>query len=132
MGKSYFALAWINAFNHSPIFSPFQQTTAPSYNDLLLSGTTRSSSIPIILPNPSQTGQAPRGLLKLNIISVGSSNTIPSASNLRENSFVWVPFGSKTFTTQVPCPSKKAVSTESARRFLNGLSKATARRSIKS
>lgn len=38
------------------------------------------------LPKPSQTGQAPNGVLNENILSLGSSKRIPSASNLSEKS----------------------------------------------
>ena len=45
-----------------------------------LSGITRSSSIPSTWLKPSQTGQAPNGLLNENRFGTGSSNRIPSSS----------------------------------------------------
>lgn len=41
---------------------------------------------PITLPNPSQVGQAPSGELKANMLSVGSSKVMPSASKRVEKS----------------------------------------------
>ena len=44
----------------------FQGTIAPSRNVLLVSGITRSVSTSNFTPNPSQSGQAPKGALKEN------------------------------------------------------------------
>ena len=81
---------------------------APSYMLRDLSGTTRSSLIPMILPRPPHSGQAPSGLLKENRYSSGSLKVIPSISNLFEYSSVTSSF----FSTRFPFPSRKAVSTE--------------------
>ena len=45
--------------------------TAPSLSDRRLFGTTLSRSMSTMRPKPSQRGQAPRGLLKLNRWGVG-------------------------------------------------------------
>ena len=89
-GEIVFRASRMNSFSHSPIFSPRQQITAPSYTLRARLGMTRCSSIPITLPKPSQLGQAPMGELKENIWSLGSSKVIPSASNfvLKEKSCV--------------------------------------------
>ena len=46
-------------FSHSPIFSVRQGAMAPSNTDRLLSGITRSGSMPSTEPKPSQGWQAP-------------------------------------------------------------------------
>ena len=48
----------------------------PSYNVLFLSGIIKSSSILIRYPSPKQSGHAPKGLLKENILGVNSSKLI--------------------------------------------------------
>ena len=80
MGKSAFCARRQNSVFHSPIFSPRQQTTAPSYTLRAELGMTSFSSMPMTRPNPSHTGQAPTGELNANKLSEGSSNVIPSAS----------------------------------------------------
>src|SRR5215467_15610424 len=80
-GKSIDLAPFTNCSLHQPNFSPFHGATAPSYTLNLLSGITRSESIPKTWLNPSQVGQAPNGLLKLKRFGVGSSNCIPSNSN---------------------------------------------------
>src|SRR5690554_6900017 len=100
--------------------------------DKLLSGITKFSSIPTILPNPSHLGHAPAGLLKLNIISEGSSNTIPSDSNLFENTNDSIPFSPQKRNIHSPFPSKNAVSTESDKRLIVDLSEEQDKRSITS
>ena len=84
MGKLNLSAERTSCILNSLITSPFQQATASSKIESVLFGITRSSSIPITLPNPSQVGQAPSGLLKLNVCTVGVSNCIPSASKLFE------------------------------------------------
>ena len=59
--------------------------------------------MPITLPNPSQAGQAPSGELNENILSLGSSKVMPSASNRVEKSYVMLDGINKIL--QVPCPS---------------------------
>src|SRR6476659_7669532 len=81
-GNAVFFAALINCSFHHPNFSPFQGATAPSYTLAVLLGITRSSSIPKTWLNPSHTGQAPNGLLNENKFGTGSSNCIPSNSNL--------------------------------------------------
>ena len=112
----------MNSCSHSPIFSPRQQRTAPSYTLRARFGITRCSSIPITLPKPSHSGQAPRGELNENIWSFGSSNLIPSASNLvlKENSCV-LPSAEQKRRRQFPSPSYMAVSAESVRRLILSL-----------
>src|SRR5690606_2782224 len=97
--------------SHSFILSERHGATAPSYTVRLLSGITKSGSIPSTLPKPSQVWQAPYGLLKLKKLTEGSSNTIPSSSKRSENTRS---SPSPNFTRHSPCPSKKAVCTESA------------------
>jgi hypothetical protein len=53
---------------------------------------------------PSQTGQAPMGLLKLKRYSVGSSNMIPSASNRFEKFSLLIPLSSIITVWQNPLP----------------------------
>ena len=87
--------------------------------DFLLSGITKSLSIPIIVPKPSHFVHAPCGLLKLKNCTVGSLNTIPSLSKRLLNCLVSPP---NTSTTQSPSDSIKQVCTESANlpfRFLS-------------
>ena len=48
--------------------------TPPSIKDTVGSGITLSSSTSIVLPNPKQDGQAPKGLLKENIRGSISGN----------------------------------------------------------
>ena len=106
------------SLNH-PIFSPFQQAIAPSYMLFVLSGTTRSSLTPIILPSPPHTGQAPRGLLKLNIYSSGSRNVIPSASNLLTKLLKsLLPDADSRSTYIVPFPLLKQVAMDECNRVL--------------
>ena len=130
MGKSCFGASRMNSFSHSPIFSPRQHTIAPSYTDNERSGTTKCSSMPITLPNPSHAGQAPIGELNENIWSFGSSKMMPSASNLvlKVCNFV-VPSDRKKRSIQVPSPSYMAVSAESVSRLMASLLVATAIRS---
>ena len=90
-----------------------QGATAPSYTERLLSGITRSGSMPNIVPKPSHRLQAPYGLLKLKKLTVGRSNKIPSSSNLSEKTICLSP----TETVQMPSPSNKAVWAESAIRY---------------
>ena len=71
----------MNCLRHSPNFGPLQGATQLPWTELFLSGITKSSLIPKILPNPSQVSQAPIGLLKLNNSILGDSKFIPSASN---------------------------------------------------
>src|SRR5690554_925454 len=130
MGKSALYALFTKYRFHSLIFSPFQHFTHSSCMDKLLSGITKFSSIPTILPNPSHLGHAPAGLLKLNIISVGSSKMIPSASNLFENTNDSIPFSPQKRIKHSPFPSRKAVSTESDKRFTVALSDEHESRSI--
>ena len=81
MGKLCFSALRQNSSFHSPIFSPRQHTTAPSYTLSAEFGMTRLSSTPITLPKPSQAGHAPIGELKEKRLSVGGSKVMPSASN---------------------------------------------------
>lgn len=67
---------------------------------LLLSGITKSSSMPITLPYPSHRGHAPSGLLKLKRCSEGCSNWMPSASKRDENSVAPL----SVMTVQIPSP----------------------------
>ena len=128
MGKfSYFSALLTNSFFHSDIFSPFQGATQPSYTESWGSGMTRLSSMPMILPYPSHSGQAPTGELKENIWSVGSSNSMPSASNFSENVCL-SPFSNCRMHT--PSPSYSAVLAESTRRLMVAFSLATFRRSM--
>src|SRR5690554_227720 len=130
MGKSALYALFTKYRFHSLIFSPFQHFTHSSCTDKLLSGITRFSSIPTTFPNPSHLGHAPAGLLKLNIISEGSSNTIPSASNLLENTNDSIPFSPQNRNMHSPFPSRNAVSTESDKRFIVDLSEEHDKRSI--
>ena len=75
----------MNSLRQFPILSPCQHCTQPSYTLKEELGMTSFSSIPIVLPNPSQVGHAPKGELKENILSLGSSNFMPSASKRVEN-----------------------------------------------
>ena len=50
--------------------------TPPSIKDTVGSGMTRSSSTSMVLPNPKQDGQAPKGLLKENMRGSISGNEI--------------------------------------------------------
>ena len=77
-----------------------------------VSGITFSGSTPKVLPNPSQVGQAPSGLLKLKRSGLGSIKTISSLSNLLLNLYDSPKSGNKI--AQSPAPSKNAVSIESA------------------
>ena len=124
---SYFSALLTNSFFHSDIFSPFQQTTAPSYTDSSGSGITKLSSIPIIFPYPSHSGHAPTGELNENNWSVGSSNSIPSASNFKENSCSLL---SSKRKMHFPSPSYNAVFAESTNLLMVAFSSATFRRSI--
>jgi len=67
-----------------------------------LSGITRSGSIPNTWLKPSQVGQAPKGLLNEKRLGTGSSNTIPSISNLLLKEINCVSFTSRSIT---PSPS---------------------------
>ena len=107
----YFPATLMRWSLNQPIFSPLQQAMAPSYMLKALSGTTRSSLMPITLPRPPHTGQAPRGLLKLNIYSSGSLNVIPSASKRLLNSRISTAPASRT-TYIFPLPSEKQVDME--------------------
>src|SRR5574344_111957 len=131
MGKWQYLAPAIRSSSHSDIFSPRQQMTAPSYTDKDLLGTTKFSSMPTTFPNPSHSGQAPKGLLKLNINSFGSSKFMLSASNLMENCLIsFVPLSLNILTRQeAPSPSQKAVWMESPNRLLVSSSSATANRS---
>ena len=80
MGKLSWAARRQNSFFHSPIFSPCQHCTQPSYTLRVVLGMTNFSSMPMMLPKPSQVGQAPKGELKEKRLSLGSSNFMPSAS----------------------------------------------------
>ncbi len=82
-----------------------------------MSGITKSGSIPSILPKPSQVGHAPIGLLKVKKLTDGSVNNISSSTNLFEKILLETSF-LNTLTTQVPSPSTKADSTDSAIRAL--------------
>ena len=113
IGMLYFTeffMSW--SLNH-PILSPLQHAMAPSYMDLLLSGTTRSSLMPMIFPSPPQTGHAPSGLLKLKRYSSGLVNSIPSASNLLMNCFITGSSPGTSFLIyKVPSPLSNAESIE--------------------
>ena len=65
---------------HSEETTPLQHATASSYTERVGSGITSRGSTPTTLPKPSHSGQAPIGLLKLNISGLGSWKTLPSAS----------------------------------------------------
>ena len=52
-------------------------------SDLFGSGTTRSMSMPITLPKPSHSGQAPSGLLKLYSRGSGCGYSMPQSSQAR-------------------------------------------------
>ena len=80
MGKPLAPARRQNSSFHAPIFSPRQHITAPSYTLSERLGTTRLSSMPTTRPKPSQAGQAPSGELNENMLSLGSSNVMPSAS----------------------------------------------------
>src|SRR6478736_9968010 len=110
MGKSYLLAVLIKLSFHLESFSPFHGTTAPSNILNRLSGITRSSSIPKTWLKPSQTGQAPKGLLNENRLGTGSSNTIPSSSNLLEKGNH---FSLLIRSVNSPSPSYKAVPMES-------------------
>ena len=117
-----------------------------------LSGTTKSGSMPITLPYPPHVGHAPKGLLKSNRCSVGSTNVIPSASKRCENVIILdslpslveadlQPAGRSSAKQSIsgnsiakrhsPLPSKNAVCTESAKRFSVLSSPSAMRRSTK-
>ncbi len=117
MGKSNISAPAIRRSFHFFIESPFQQAIASWYTDRFWSGITRFSSIPMILPYPSHTGQAPMGLLKLKKYSVGSSNSIPSSSNFVEKLSRLRPSSDCTITWQCPFPVWNAVAAESAERL---------------
>ena len=109
---------------------PRQGATASSNTESERSGITRSSEMPRVRPNPSHCGHAPTGLLKLNICSLGSGNRMPSASKRFEKLCrLTEPSEFQTKITSSSCPSKKAVSDDSARRETSSLSVAVARRS---
>ena len=110
--------------------SPRQHITASSTIDSALFGITRFSSMPSTLPNPSQVGHAPIGLLKLNIWSDGSLNVIPSSSNWLEKVCSLIQPSVHTFKIQIPLPSEKAVSKESVIRLIESLSCVMEMRSI--
>ena len=114
IGKSNNAALVISLSFHFFMVSPFQQTIASSYTERFLFGITRFSSMPIILLYPSHTGHAPKGLLKLKRYSFGSSNKIPSSSNLFEKLSLIILLSSRTTTWQYPLPVWKAVWAESA------------------
>ena len=107
---------------NQPIFSPLQQAMAPSYMLKALSGMTRSSLIPMTLPSPPQTGQAPRGLLKLNIYSSGSLNVIPSASKRLLNSRISGRAPASRTTYIFPRPSEKQADMEESSLVLRSAS----------
>ena len=135
MGKSYFALSRMKWSFHSLNFSPRQGATASSYTLRPLSGITRSASMPITWPKPSQVGQAPTGSLKLNRLGEGSSKVIPSRSNLSLNpNCRGFPWPSSPSRINSPCPSKKPLSALSAVRLSFSASSSvdcvTVRRSI--
>ena len=86
MGNLSAAALRQNSAFHVPSFSPCQHCTHPSYTLSDVLGTTSFSSMPITLPNPSHSGQAPAGELNANMLSVGFSNVMPSSSNEVEKS----------------------------------------------
>ena len=51
---------------------------------------TRSISMPMVSPNPSQFLQAPKGLLKLNRFRLGSIKSILSSWNLFEKPVIFL------------------------------------------
>ena len=59
MGKSKRMPFFSSGFSHSPCFSVRQGAMAPSYTVRLLSGITKSSSMPSTEPKPSQVWHAP-------------------------------------------------------------------------
>ncbi len=80
-----------------------------------MSGTTKSTSTVNFWPKPSHVGQAPKGLLKLNILGSNSPIENPHigqawlSENLRSSP-------SMTSTVNCPSESSNAVSIESASR----------------
>ena len=102
--------------NHSLIFSDRHGAIAPSKTDRLLSGITKSGSMPKTEPNPSQRLQAPYGLLKVKRLTDGDSKRIPSNSNLSEKVLILFPDSNNIFISQTPSPSIKPVCIESERR----------------
>src|SRR5699024_11766545 len=65
---------WSSDVCSSDLLIGFQASIACSFNDKFLSGTTKSKSTSNFVPNPSQVGQAPNGLLNEN--SLGSNSSI--------------------------------------------------------
>src|SRR5690625_7920629 len=83
-----------------------------SFNDKFLSGTTKSKSTSNFVPNPSQVGQAPNGLLNENNLGSISSIEKPQIGHawcsLNNNSSEPI-----TSTIAFPSPSFNAASKES-------------------
>ena len=75
--------------------------------------------MPITLPYPSQRGQAPTGLLKLNICSVGCSNAMPSSSKRDEKRLdaVCRPLAGRSIVADAVAVPKRGSSTESPKRL---------------
>ena len=69
-----------NARKFELYFADLNGAIAPSIILNLGSGTTRFISMPIVLLNPWQTGQAPNGLLNEKNLGSGSSYLIPQHS----------------------------------------------------
>ena len=97
-----------------------QGATAPLCSDFSLSGTTRSASKASLAPRPSQTGQAPKGLL--NEKSRGSISLIVKPETGQANfSEKMIRFGSVSpsatsahSATAMPSARRRAVSRLSA------------------
>src|SRR5207237_9449645 len=94
---------------------------APWFNDLLLSGMTRSRSRSMVLPKPWHRGQAPKGLLNENSLGSGSSYRMPhflhskdsEKRNCRSRGIEPFPKGqSRTSRMTSPLFSRKQISTE--------------------
>ena len=64
---------------------------APCRIDLVGSGTTRSMSSSMMLPNPWQVGQAPKGLLNENSRGCGSSYAMPQRRHSNRSLNTWRP-----------------------------------------
>src|SRR5699024_9711593 len=95
----------------------FQASIACSFKLRLQSGITKSRSTSKLVPNPSQVGHAPKGLLKENNLGSNSPMENPQIGqacfSLNNSSSCSI-----TSTTMFPSPSFSAVSMESLNRLV--------------
>src|SRR5436189_5710344 len=94
---------------------------APCWIDFDASGTTRSMSSSMMLPNPWHVGHAPNGLLNENNLGCGSSYAMPQVrqSKRSENTRVTGDWGLETddsIAQAAPTPSWYDVPIESVRK----------------